>query len=397
MWGLLRAMCLVHMFGSIFCVFKPKPRNPEANMNVSELISFWGYVYEEYEVVTEDGYILPLYRIPHGKNESSHLVSKPVVYLQHGWTLSASIWLVNPPKSSLGFFLADAGFDVWLGNSRGNIYARKHVYLDSNSKEFWAFSYDQLIKYDLPATIDFIVNKTGQKQIYYVGHSQGTLLAFGAFSTNTQLAQKIKLNFLLGPVITLQHSTGVIRTIAYLETTTTKIIFGEKDIFSSSDAEYFAQFFCHREKIATVCNNLLTLLFGYNPQNLNESRIDVYVGHAPVGTSVQTLLHYSQGMRTGIFQAYDWGSLFLNMLHYGQPTPPQYKVEDMKVPTAMWSGGEDFLADPIDVRQLEANISNLVYHKKIAEYSHMDFVIGLDAPNKVFNEIVTFINEDQSI
>lgn len=68
----------------------------------------------------------------------------------------------------------------------------------------------------------------------------------------------------------------------------------------------------------------------------------------------------------------------------------------MKVPTAMWSGGEDFVADPIDVRQLVADLSNLIYHKKIPEYSHMDFVIGLDAPNKVFNEIVAFINEDQS-
>jgi pimeloyl-ACP methyl ester carboxylesterase len=33
-----------------------------------------------------------------------------------------------------------------------------------------------MIKYDLPATINFILDKTGQKQIYYIGHSQGTLL-----------------------------------------------------------------------------------------------------------------------------------------------------------------------------------------------------------------------------
>ena len=32
-----------------------------------------------------------------------------------------------------------------------------------------------MIKYDLLATVDFVVKKTGQKQIYYVGHSQGAL------------------------------------------------------------------------------------------------------------------------------------------------------------------------------------------------------------------------------
>lgn len=35
--------------------------------------------------------------------------------------------------------------------------------------------FDEMLKCDLTATIDCIVKKTGQKQIYYVGHSQGAL------------------------------------------------------------------------------------------------------------------------------------------------------------------------------------------------------------------------------
>lgn len=58
--------------------------------------------------------------------------------------------------------------------------------------------------------------------------------------------------------------------IAAVLTCHLQTIFGEKGILFNEDAEYFVQFFCQREKIATVCNNLLTLLFGYNPQNLNE-------------------------------------------------------------------------------------------------------------------------------
>ncbi|XP_027262573.1 tear acid lipase-like protein isoform X2 [Cricetulus griseus] len=223
MWWLLKTICLVHVIGNILCLLKPKPKNPEANMNVSEIISYWGYKWEVYEVVSGDGYILPIYRIPRGKNEIMDSSPKTVVYLQHGLTLSASAWILNPPSSSLGFLLADANFDVWLGNSRGNNYAMKHVYLDPNCKAFWDFSFNEQIKFDIPAIIDFIVNKTGQKQIYYVGHSQGTLLAYGAFATNPQLAQKIKANLALTPVVTTRYLSGAFRTIAYVHPTVIKV------------------------------------------------------------------------------------------------------------------------------------------------------------------------------
>ncbi|KAF5911171.1 hypothetical protein HPG69_019536 [Diceros bicornis minor] len=375
MWWLLTTVCLIQMFGNTFCLFGKKPVNPEANMNISQMISYWGYPHEMHEVITADGYILPLYRIPHGKNDANRLVQKPVVYLQHGLLVTASNWILNPPDKSLGFLLADAGYDVWLGNSRGNRWSRKHLYLETNSKEFWAFSFDEMVKYDLPATIDFIVKNTGEKKIYYVGHSQGTLIAFAAFATNPQLAEKIKINFALAPAATLTYTTK------FLPHTNMNKIIGQ-DV-------------CNHAVIGTICNNLLTLVSGYNPKNLNENRLDVYLTKIPAGTSVQNILHYSQVINKGTFQAYDWGNSFLNILHHNQPTPPLYHVEDMKVPTAIWSGGRDILADPIDVKNLEGKISNLIYHKKIPSYNHLDFVLGLDVYDQIYTEIITMMNESQ--
>ncbi|XP_021510679.1 tear acid lipase-like protein [Meriones unguiculatus] len=394
MQRLLSTMCLIHVFGKIFCLFE-RNVNPEARMNVSEIITHWKYTGEEYEVVTDDGYILLINRIPHGINNTNSSGPKTVVYCQHGLFSTAGVWVANPPNNSLAFVLADAGYDVWMGNSRGSTWAKKHVNLTTDSKEFWAFSYDEMIKYDLPATIDFVLKKTGQKQIYYFGHSQGTLIALGAFATNQQLAEKIKIAFLLAPIATVKYVKGTGRSPAYFTPETFKLLFGEKEFLPTVAFSKLSEYVCNIQVLNAGCAALLGSLNGYAPEQLNMSRVDVYVKLSLAGTSVQILLHYSQAIKKGVFQAYDWGSPSQNMLHYNQITPPLYNVEDVKVPIAMWTGDKDFLANPKDVANLVPQISNLIYHKNIPDFSHLDFIVGLNAREEVFNEILTLLAESK--
>ena len=55
---------------------------------------------------------------------------------------------------------------------------RRHTSLSPDSAAFWAFSWDEMAKYDLPAMIEFVVNATKQPKIFYAGHSQGSFYEF---------------------------------------------------------------------------------------------------------------------------------------------------------------------------------------------------------------------------
>ena len=88
-----------------------------------------GYLYEEMEVHTEDGYILTMVRIrlPSTQNGA------PVVFMQHGLTSSSDAWIANSVDKAPAFVFAKLGYDVWLGNNRGNLWSRRHETLDPDS------------------------------------------------------------------------------------------------------------------------------------------------------------------------------------------------------------------------------------------------------------------------
>lgn len=77
-------------------------------------------------------------------------------------------------------------------------------------------SWDEMARYDLPAMLKFVVSKTSQPSLYYVGHSQGTLIAFAEFSRNKELAKLVKRFFALGPVTTTGHIESPIKYFRHL-------------------------------------------------------------------------------------------------------------------------------------------------------------------------------------
>lgn len=159
-----------------------------------------GYGIEEYEIITTDGYILKIFRILPRLNStySKESVRHPVLFV-HGLTGNADYFLLGE-NNTLAFMLLDNGFDVWLMNSRGTSYSRKHVKYDVHrDKRYWDFSWHEIGVYDVPANVDFILEKTGFNQTFLIGHSQGTTVFLVAASTLPEFNDKIKLAVLFSP------------------------------------------------------------------------------------------------------------------------------------------------------------------------------------------------------
>ncbi|XP_075162154.1 lipase 3-like isoform X1 [Haematobia irritans] len=186
-------------------------------LNRCHRITRHGYPCESHSLTTSDGYILTMVRIPHSHrrgNDTKTNDDRPAVLMMHCWHCSSDIWTLNGPDNSLAFLLVDAGYDVWLGNSRGNVYSRKHISLSSHSEAFWTFALDEIGQIDVPAKMDYILHIRNLPKLHYVGYSQGTAALVMALSTKPLYTQKLHTVHLLAPAIFVCHITSLLPLLA---------------------------------------------------------------------------------------------------------------------------------------------------------------------------------------
>jgi pimeloyl-ACP methyl ester carboxylesterase len=148
-------------------------------------IVLWGYLCQWYYYATtsqdetyyftaEDGWRLAVH---HYKPEGA-IQGRPVI-LCHG--LSSNRYAFDLPGApSLSKFLKAAGRDVWVVELRGSGMSAQSRLFFSDVPYNWDFE-DHLTK-DVPAAIDFVLERTGATQVDWIGHSMGGMLILAHLS-----------------------------------------------------------------------------------------------------------------------------------------------------------------------------------------------------------------------
>jgi predicted alpha/beta hydrolase len=136
----------------------------------------------EMDVLTDDDWHLKTYH--HPCTDSKNL---PVIIF-HALSLSAYSLNGNDGIPSIANWLSQNGYDVWVCECRG---VGKSYHKDFKTKREWTF--DDQLKYDVPAFINFIKNFTKVEKLHWIGHSMGghLLLAYLSITENAPIQSGI--------------------------------------------------------------------------------------------------------------------------------------------------------------------------------------------------------------
>ncbi|KAG0426392.1 hypothetical protein HPB47_026522 [Ixodes persulcatus] len=325
---------------------------------IASLVESEGYPFERHDVVTQDGYVIEMHRIPRGRESCPEPCHREPVFAMTGLAADSATFVFNLPRLSLGFVLADNKCDVWLGNSRGNAYGKRHKKFDPKSRRFWDFTFHEHAVYDVPAQIDYVLNATKRNNLIYVK-------AFAGLTPFNKLAHmKVPPLALFAP-----HAEPLLQAASFL---------GHHEVLPRGlrILPWTRRFCAYLTR--GICTFFGDRLVNLGSNYVNETRLPLYLCYAPSGTSMKNIIHLDQMVKSKKPQKFDYG-VEMNRVLYGQRRPPLYNLSNVKTDVGVfWSEGDEFVA-PQDVRDLVRDLGPRVkknYYIDDVQYTHAHFIVG---------------------
>lgn len=353
--------------------------------NIQDMCLIFGYDVESHIIKTEDNYLLTIQRlIKLDTTIMENTRNGKVVYFHHGLLQDSEIWVSMIDKdSNLPFILYDLGYDVWLGNNRGNKYSQKHLFFRVDSEDFWDFSLDEFALFDIPSTIDYILSVTGKPNLIYIGFSQGSAQAFASISINLKLNEKIEKVIAISPATT-PHGlySGFIDILLKSSPSILFLLFSRRIFIPSI---IFWKNILYPAFFGTTIDLANHILFNWKSKNIRKAQKLASYSHLYSTTSVKTVVHWIQIISSKKFQMFHDSKYGLTGF-----SPISYPLRNIKTPIHLIYGTSDSLIN-IDIikDQLPAEVTSYL---SILGHEHLDNLWGSDVVDTVFKCVLENIS-----
>ncbi len=316
---------------------------------------------------TADGWDLALHHYPGTRNDL------PPAILVSGYACNR-YFMDFDDHYSLARFLARRGIDAWVLELRGHGHSEVAV----GRRRGWTF--DDLVRFDVPAAVTHVLSHAGGRRLVWIGHSMGGMIAYAALGVNPAVQDA------LAGFVTIASPMGFPAV-----TSQTMRSLGEM---------FLALPLPERLPQRGVLVALWSVL-RWSPSaaqvGMNPANIDLYVfGHAlrrfMSNVPRSKLRQLAQWSLTGEFRSCD------GTVDY------RANLSRITTPGLIIAGAADQLASPDMVRFAYDRISSTqkryrefgVRSGDSADYGHVDLIFGRRAPDEVFPVISEWIEHELS-
>ena len=324
----------------------------------------------QYWARTRDGWRLALYRyVP---RRGSH---RTPVLLCHG--MSSNRWNMDGPgRISLARHLVRRGYDVWIVELRGAGRSTRPSWW--NGKRYdWTF--EDYVQHDAPAALKTVLRETGTRQVHWVGHSMGGMIAYA---------------LLMSPMHTAIASAVTLASPTMSDVSHPMLDFGVP-------YRRLLRFLPSHVPVGTL-GRLGAPLASLLAQTLNASIAELgwYPGNADLQLLRTLMLTAVDDLPASLLREFArWYDTKAMSDRYAMFDFTEH-LERITTPILIIAGGKDGLTPPRDLEHVYQRISARdkafrvigTDHGCAHDYSHADLILGLHAPDDVYPVIVDWLD-----
>ena len=294
-------------------------------------------------------------------------------------------------EQSLPKLLMDKGYDVWIGHYRGEKNSQKHV--SKNSKkangDYWDYSIDDFVKYDLQSQINYIKNKTKAEKVDYLGISEGTTLFLMLYMDYPDFVESSINRFI---------SFGIVQKLTNLNDDIIDILSGVYKFFKVK--EKFGKIFQVKDSVRSAYIN-------HSKKNTKLKEQHFFnLGILSNKTDINSMDHFLTYFPTdiSIYHLYQWKAIQEEekLVHYNPCVKDnQFQEYDLNV-LKKWKIKAFITRSKIDsffCYKEVTDLYNLIENKSLitlfdCDYSHLDFLLSEYAYDEIFIPLTKFLDEN---